>query len=34
MLVVYGGFYDGDKLVVEPLGQPVFMLVPELVKPK
>jgi len=29
-----GGFYDSDKLVIEPLGQPVFMLVPELVKPK
>ena len=26
MLVVCGGFYDGDKPVIEPLGQPVFML--------
>jgi len=27
MLVVCGGFYDGYKPVVEPLGQPVLMLV-------
>ena len=26
MLVICGGFCDGHKPVVEPLGQPVFML--------
>ena len=26
MLFVCGGFFDGDKPVVEPLGQSVFML--------
>jgi len=26
MLFMYGGFFDGHKPVVEPLGQPVFML--------
>jgi len=26
MLVVCGGFFDGHKPAVEPLGQPIFML--------